>query len=222
MGRSGCLMQYRKTYASNSGSPGPAMALPPFPPLGAASPNTDLNSGLTWTEFASWCFRPFSSTLSNGLGTHPGRSPDRRPVAQSTRMSEMAFRGGLNIEVESFRTSLIVVRRLNATVPLGVLRILDDGIWLGLSPRFGPFKGSAVSCARADVRQVFRSRGMFTWGVGLEMSDGTTNLFWTVRRGAILKVLEARGYSVGADRRPGVWYLQGVTFKWSHRRGRGS
>jgi len=124
------------------------------------------------------------------------------------------FIGGMNVELP-----FLVFRRYGAMPPFARLHIDDDGLWIGTTVPFIPKKSRSLAVTRQDIVQVFRSRGMFSWGVGIETVESKTHFFWTFNPRSVLDELMKRGYAVGNDRIPGSIYLMGLPRPWGRRRG---
>jgi hypothetical protein len=123
------------------------------------------------------------------------------------------FRGGMSLEVRFYGA-----RRLNATMPLARLQVSDGGIWLGTTTITMPRDLSSVQYERAEVAQVFKSRGLLTRGVGIATTDGKTHYFWAWRVAKVLNAFSVAGYLVGAPRRPKLWRLFLDQMPWPWRR----
>ena len=103
------------------------------------------------------------------------------------------------------------LNRTNATVPLAVMSISADELYIGpILPlrRILP----SVRVARHDVEAVFRSTGFARSGIGVTERTGV-HFFWTFRARRVLADLEALGYPVTEPRRPSLWLLSGRSHK---------
>lgn len=116
------------------------------------------------------------------------------------------FVGGMNI-VADFGG----LHRLNVTVPLARLTVEPDGLNLagvGFLDRLLPSK----RMRRQHVVRAFRSEGLLTVGVGVELDNGEVNYFWCLHPPPVLRALHGHGYRLGPGRRPRrLGLLKGVS-----------
>ena len=105
--------------------------------------------------------------------------------------SHSSFLGAMSIQVPWGSHG-----RFNVTLPLAPLRISDAKVWLGTWIPALPF----VEYEKPYVSDVFRSRSLFYFGIGIDTADGKTHWFGTFRRRKVLSTLASRGYVVGTAR----------------------
>ena len=119
------------------------------------------------------------------------------------------FRGGANLEVSNY-----LARRINGTIGTALLRISRDGIWLGLTTHAIQKDVRSVECSRADVTEVFPSKGLLTRGVGIATEQGRTHYFWTSRPSRVLQAFAAAGYPLGTPKRPKSTLIDQLPLWW--------
>ena len=116
-----------------------------------------------------------------------------------------SFTGGMNIDLPTHG-------RLRYEVPMPAARlvIMDDELrlhtqpWVRRIPTLMFSLTNGVAIQKADVDRVFRSLGLFRWGVGFRLRNGKTHYFWTFDSRTVLGELGRWGYTVGPDERPGI------------------
>ena len=118
----------------------------------------------------------------------------------------------MNIEVPFFG-----FRRYGTAIPFARLLVSDAGFSFGTMLRLFPWMSRTLTLPREEVVGVFRSRGMFSWGVGIDTIDGKTHFFWTLGPRRVLDELVERGYVAGDDRIPGSIYLMGIPRSWTRK-----
>ena len=130
-------------------------------------------------------------------------------------MRDQSFVGGMNIEVPFYG-----FRRYGATIPFARLFLTDAGLTIATKLVAIPKRSRSLTLARDDVAGVFRSRGIFSWGVGIDTVEGKTHFFWTFQWRKVMGELTERGYAVETDRMPGAVYLMGLPRFRGHANGR--
>jgi hypothetical protein len=100
----------------------------------------------------------------------------------------MRWQGGANVPVMGYGV------RMNATSPFASLSLDDSGLVLKAT-----FKRFVL--APADVAVIYPCRGAFSYGLGIETSDGRVLIFWTTKSSAILPALQAAGFPISSDLR---------------------
>jgi hypothetical protein len=124
-------------------------------------------------------------------------------------MDDRYFVGGMNIEFPIWW-----IKRTGTGIPFARMRVHDGGVSIGYRWPSMPGMPKALrsfEIPKTDIAQVFRSRGIFIWGVGFETTTSKTHFFLTFGWRKVLTELADRGYAIGADRRPGFLYAAGLT-----------
>ena len=92
------------------------------------------------------------------------------------------------------------------------------GFWLGTTTIAIPSGLGSVQYDKAEVAEIFKSRGLLTRGVGIATTDSRTHYFWAWRVAKVLNAFSDAGYLLGAPRRPKVLRLLLDQMPWPRRR----
>jgi len=101
------------------------------------------------------------------------------------------FRGGINVRRPR---SLLGLKRFNATIPLGRLRVGDGGLSLWSVPRSRSWTLPSVDLSKDQVRVRCR-RGILRRGIEFRTPD-EVHYFWTFRPNRVMAALRDSGYSI--------------------------